>query len=84
MNLQMVTNKLKKFDIKNFTYYYWNDLININVLGFNNTIKKQKIIQKYFYIYLTYKISYTTKTSSEILFQKISRYIKIILEINIW
>ena len=32
----MVANKLKEINIKRCTYYYWNSLININDLDFEN------------------------------------------------
>ena len=32
----MIVYKLKEINIKTFTYYYWNDLININDLNLRN------------------------------------------------
>lgn len=34
----MVGNKLKEIDIKRYTCYYWNDVININDLNFENIL----------------------------------------------
>ena len=39
----MNSNKLKKYDIKNPTCYYFYDIININDLDFDNILKYLKI-----------------------------------------
>ena len=38
VNIQMTDNKAKEINIKNCTYYYWKDLLNINDLDVRNIL----------------------------------------------
>ena len=44
-----MSNKLKEKDIKNLTYYFFNDLININSV-YSNSSKNEGIYEKMVYI----------------------------------
>ena len=45
-----MSNKIKKIDIKNCTYYFFNDIINIENFSPNNIKIDKKFIQKYSYL----------------------------------
>ena len=45
-----MSNKAKDIDIKNRTYYFFNDIINIKVFVLNNIKIDKKVMQKYSYL----------------------------------
>ena len=45
-----MSNKVKDIDMKNCTYYFFNDIINIKSFDPNNIKLNEKIIQKYSYV----------------------------------
>ena len=49
-------NKLKKYDIKNQTCYYSDDIININDLDLDNILLKEKLLENI----LIYDAAYNT------------------------
>ena len=45
-----MSNKIKNIDIKNHTYYFFDDIINIKIFDLNNIELDEKVIQKYSYL----------------------------------
>ena len=45
-----MSNKIKNIDIKNHTYYFFDDIINIKIFDPNNIELDEKVIQKYSYL----------------------------------
>ena len=61
-----MSNKVKDIDIKNRTYYFFNDFINIKNFDLNNIKideKSYKIIFSYYIGYVTIKNSKYVKTN---------------------
>ena len=43
-------NKFKEIDIKNRTYYFFNDIINIKNFDLNNITTDEELLKKYSYL----------------------------------
>ena len=76
-----MSNKVKDIDIKNCTYYFFNDIINIKNFGLNNIEideKSYKNILIYYIGYVTVKDSQYVKTYSVnplyLIFRKVNGY----------
>ena len=85
-----MSNKVKDVDIKDCTYYFFNDIINIKNFGSNNI----KIDEKSFKNIIVYYIGYVTikdlkyvKINSVnpfyLISSKVNGYLKNVMEINI-
>ena len=61
VNKEMTINNLKEINVKNWTYYYLDDLINVNFLDFRNIGIDKKLYKNIFMYYFRYKTPYTTK-----------------------
>ena len=63
--------KLEEVDIKDETYYYFDDLIYIEEFDFDNTLLNKISHKEYYINYLAYKIPYRVKLL-RIIFHKIN------------
>ena len=66
----MINNKLKQVDIKNYTYYYFDDIINIKDFNLDNKSYKDMVIYDG-----AYKTPYGAKPLHSI-FDKVDGYIR--------
>ena len=85
-----MSNNVKDINIKNHTYYFFNDIINIKDLDPNNfkiDEESYKNILIYYIVYLTIKHSKYVKINSVnplyLMFYKMNGSLKKLMEINI-
>ena len=87
---QYIMKNVKEIDVKNHTYYFFDDMITIKNLDSNETKIDEKSYKNIIYYigYVTVKdLNYTTINSVNPLypiFNKINGYIEKIKKVNIW
>ena len=68
-------NKLKETDINNHTFYYFDDIININNLNLNNILLNEKSYQNILIYNIWYKTPYGAKPLG-IIYDKVDGFIR--------
>ena len=68
-------NKLKETDINNHTFYYFDEIININNLNLNNILLNEKSYQNILIYNISYKTPYGAKPL-DIIYDKVDGFIR--------